>query len=174
MGSAFKERLNSLYAAFRFGNTKFLLEAFDEDIEFVSYSPQDAFPFLGHHRGKAAMENVLKAGYAEFEFVTYEPVFMVCEGEDAAVIIFARMVHRSTRRSIQTMIAHFLRFRGRQIVELREFMDSFGAVEQMLGHKIAIINSVAQMPRADVTVMLQTAWSAFAEKPALDRSSAAS
>jgi len=139
MNSPLRERLNSLYAAFRFGNVDFLLNAFEEDIEFVSYSPQGVFPFLGHHRGKSAMANVLKAGYAEFDFVTYEPVFMVCEGENAAVIIFARMIHRSTRRSIQTMIAHFMRFRGGQIVELREFMDSFSAVEQMLGRKIAIM-----------------------------------
>ncbi len=82
------------------------------------------------------MAVVLEAGYAEFEFITYEPVFMVCEAEDAAVIIFARFFHRRTRRSVQTMIAHFIRFREGRIIELREFMDSFGAVEQILGHKI--------------------------------------
>jgi ketosteroid isomerase-like protein len=136
MNSPLRARLNSLYAAFRFGNVGFLLNAFDDDVDFVSYSPQEVFPFLGHHRGKAAMADVLKAGYAEFEFVTFEPVFMVCEAEEAAVIVFARVIHRSTRRSIQTMIAHFLRFRDERIVELREFMDSISAVEQMLGHKI--------------------------------------
>ncbi len=131
-----KERLNALYAAFRLPKIDFLLDAFDEQIEFLSYAPLQAFPFLGHHRGKAEMAVVLEAGYAEFEFITYEPVFMVCEAEDAAVIIFARFFHRRTRRSVQTMIAHFIRFREGRIIELREFMDSFGAVEQILGHKI--------------------------------------
>jgi uncharacterized protein len=97
----------------------------------------EVFPFLGHRRGKAAMAEVLKAGYKEFEFVTYEPVFTVCEGsEAAAVIVFARFVHRRTGRSISTMIAHFFRFRQGQIVELREFMDSFGAVGQLLGRPL--------------------------------------
>jgi ketosteroid isomerase-like protein len=33
------------------------------------------------------------------------------------------------------MLAHFMRFRGGKIVELREFMDSFSAAEQALGRE---------------------------------------
>jgi len=132
-----RERLNSLYAAFKLANVDFLLNAFADDTEFISYSPLEVFPFLGHHRGKAAMAEVLKAGYEEFEFITYQPVFTVCEGNDAAaVIVYARFIHRKTGRSISIMIAHFLRFRQGQIVELREFMDSFGAVTQLLGRPL--------------------------------------
>ena len=132
-----RERLKSLYAAFKLANVDFLLNAFADDTEFISYSPLEVFPFLGHHRGKAAMAEVLKAGYEQFEFITYEPVFTVCEeSEAAAVIVFARFVHRRTGRSISTMIAHFFRFRQGQIVELREFMDSFGAVRQLLGRPL--------------------------------------
>jgi len=111
MQESTRERLNSLYAAFTLANIDFLLNAFDDEIEFIIYSPIEVFPFLGHHRGKAAMAKVLKSGYEEFEFVTYEPVFMVCEAEDAAVIVFARFIHRRTGRSISVMIAHFIRFR---------------------------------------------------------------
>ncbi len=137
MGSRLRERLEALYAAFKFANVEFLLNAFDSDIEFISYSPLEVFPFLGHHRGKAAMAEVLRAGYEQFEFITYEPVFTVCEGEDAAaVIVFARFTHHRTGRSISTMIAHFLRFRQGLIIELREFMDSFGAVRQLLGRPL--------------------------------------
>jgi uncharacterized protein len=135
-----RERLTSLYGAFRRANVDFLLNAFDDDIEFISYSPIEVFPFLGHHRGKAAMAEVLRAGYAEFEFVTYEPIFMVCEADDAAVITFARFIHRKTGRSISTMIAHFLRFQRGQIVELREFMDSFHTVKQLLGRESDLEN----------------------------------
>jgi ketosteroid isomerase-like protein len=34
------------------------------------------------------------------------------------------------------MIAHFLRFRNGRIVELREFMDSFHTVKQLLGREL--------------------------------------
>jgi ketosteroid isomerase-like protein len=80
---------------------------------------------------------VLKAGYDEFDFITYEPVFMVCEGDDAAVIVFARFVHRKTGRSITTIIAHFMRFNQGRMIELREFMDSFSAVKQLLGKQLS-------------------------------------
>ena len=137
MSAALRERLNSLYAAFKLGNADFLLNAFDEEIEFISYSPLDVFPFLGHHRGKTAMGEALSAGYAQFEFITYEPVMTVCEAEDAAAaVVFARVIHRQTGRAVQMMIAHFLRFRNGKIVEMREFMDSFRAVEQIIWRKI--------------------------------------
>ncbi|MDR3420043.1 MAG: nuclear transport factor 2 family protein [Xanthobacteraceae bacterium] len=136
MNVSLRERLNSLYAAFKLGKIDFVLNSFDDDIEFISYSPTEVFPFLGHHRGKAAMAEVLKSGYEEFEFISYEPVFMVCEAEDAAVVSFARFIHRRTGRSVSTMIAHFLRFRQGRVVELREFMDSFHAVKQLLGREL--------------------------------------
>ena len=131
-----RERLSAIYEAFRQAKVDFVLNAIDDDVEFISYSPIEVFPFLGHHRGKAAMAEVLKSGYAQFEFIAYQPVFTVCEGDDAAVIIFARFIQRKTGRSISTMIAHFLRFRNGRIVELREFMDSFHTVKQLLGREL--------------------------------------
>ena len=119
-----------------------MLNAVDDSIEFISYSPLEVFPFLGHQRGKAAFVEVLQAGYREFEFMTYEPVFTVCEGEDAAaVILFARFKHRGSGRLISTMIAHFLRFHRGKIVELREFMDSFSAIGQLLGRLLDLAPS---------------------------------
>lgn len=136
MTESLRQRLDAIYEAFRRAKIDFVLNAIDDDVEFISYSPVEIFPFLGHHRGKTAMAEVLKTGYAQFEFITYQPVFTVCEGEDAAVIIFARFVQRRTGRSISTMIAHFLRFRHGRVVELREFMDSFNTVKQLLGREL--------------------------------------
>ena len=132
-----RERLETLYAAFRLAKVNFLLNAFADDVEFISSSPLEVFPFLGHHRGKAAMAEVLRAGYEEFEFLTYEPILTVCEGEEAAaLIVFTRFIRRRTGRSISTTIAHFLRFRDGLIIELREILDSFGAVRQLLGRPL--------------------------------------
>ena len=136
MNESVRVQLKTIYEAFRQAKIDFVLNAFDDDVEFISYSPIEIFPFLGHHRGKAAMAAVLKSGYAQFEFISYQPIFTVCEGDDAAVIIFARFIHRRTGRSISTMIAHFLRFRHGRIVELREFMDSFHTVKQLLGREL--------------------------------------
>jgi len=136
MSDVLRERLGALYAAMKLGQLDFVLNAVDDDIEYISYSPLKIFPFLGHRRGKAAMAAVLRGAHLAFDVVSCEPVSMVIEGETAAVILFTRAINRITGRSVQGMLAHFMRFRNGKIVELREFMDSLQAAEQALGREL--------------------------------------
>jgi len=136
MTEVLRERLGALYAAMKLGQVDFVLNAVDDDIEYISDSPLKIFPFLGHRRGKAAMSAVLRGAHLAFDVVSCEPVSMVIEGETAAVILFTRAINRITGRSVQGMLAHFMRFRNGKIVELREFMDSLHAAEQALGREL--------------------------------------
>jgi len=136
MAEALRERLATLYTAVKLGQLDFVLNAIDDDIEYISYSPIKVFPFLGHRRGKTAMSLVLRGAHLAFDFVSCEPVSMVVESDNAAVIVFTRAVNRATGRSVQGMLAHFMRFRDGKLVELREFMDSFSAAEQALGRSL--------------------------------------
>ena len=52
--------------------------------------------------------------------------------------MLARLRQRTTGRIIQLFIADFIRLENNRIVELREFMDSFDAVQQVLGREIEI------------------------------------
>jgi ketosteroid isomerase-like protein len=135
MNDVLRERLRTLYAAVKLGQLDFVLNSVDDDIEYISYSPIKVFPFLGHRRGKAAMSEVLRNAHLAFDFVSCEPVSIVIEADNAATIVFTRVVNRQTGRSIQGMLAHFMRFRDGKIAELREFMDSFSAAEQALGRE---------------------------------------
>jgi len=136
--SALHARLDTLYAAFRRGQIDFVLNSFDDEIEFISNAPVEVFPFLGHRRGKSAVAEVIKSVHAEFDILSYEPVSALVESDQAAVMLFARGVSRKTGRSIQLAIAHFLKFRNDKIIELREFMDSFSAAEQALGRPLDV------------------------------------
>lgn len=138
MKDVLRNRLQSLSQAYAQGRLEFVTNFIDEDIDFVSYAPVNVFPCLGRQRGKAAVARSLETIHAHFEFHTYKPVLMVVEEHDAAVIIQASATQRATGRVIQLMLAQFLRFRGGHIVELREFMDSFDAVEQVLGREINV------------------------------------
>ena len=131
-----RAQIDAIYAAYARGAFDFVLNAIADDIDFVSYAPVDLFPYLGHHRGKAEFAASMRAAHAEFEYLTYQPVFVVVEKDDAAVILLARLKQRSTGRIIQLFVADFLRFRDGRIVELREFIDSFDAVQQVLGREI--------------------------------------
>jgi ketosteroid isomerase-like protein len=131
-----RSRIDALYTAYRTGRLDFVLNSFHDDAEFISYAPTDVFPYLGHQRGKPAIAETMKKVHADFEILTYHPVFMVVEGNDAGVVVMARLRQHATDRIIRLMVAHFIRFRDGRIVELREFMDSFDAVQQVLGHEI--------------------------------------
>ena len=136
MSEVLRERLRTLYAAVKLGQIDFVLNSIDDDVEYISYAPVKVFPFLGHQRSKAAMSLALRCAHLAFDFVSCKPVLMVIEAENAAAIVFTRAVSRATGRSVQGMLTHFMRFRDGKLIEIREFMDSFRAAEQMLGRDL--------------------------------------
>ena len=133
-----RARLYDLYHAFGKGNLAFVLNSFHANAEFISYAPQEIIPFLGRQHGKAAIAEAMKKAHADFEHLSYQPIFMVVERDDAAVILTARLRQRATGRIVTLLIAHFLHFDNGLIVELREFMDSFDLVQQVLGREIDV------------------------------------
>jgi uncharacterized protein len=136
MDDSLRTRLYALYAAFAAGRIDDVLRDFDDGVVMTSYAPIEVFPALGRRQGKAAVADTMRKMHADFEHLGYTPVFMVTEAEAAAVIVLARLRQRATDRIIQLFIAHFLSLRNGRIVELREFMDSFDAVQQVLGREI--------------------------------------
>ena len=138
MSELLRKRLFELYSAYAEGRIDEVLREFDDGVVMTSYAPVDVFPYLGRKQGKAAVAATMKTAHAEFDYLAYQPIFMVTEQEDAAVIVLARLRQRATDRIIQLFIADFIRFDKGRIVEIREFMDSFDAVQQVLGREIVI------------------------------------
>ena len=124
--------------AYAEGRIDDVLRDFDDAVVMTSYAPVDIFPFLGRKQGKAAVADTMKAAHAAFEYLSYQPIFMVTEQEDAAVIVLTRLRQRTTGRIIQLFVADFIRFQNGRIIELRQFMDSFDAVQQVLGREISV------------------------------------
>jgi hypothetical protein len=138
MSELLRKRLYDLYAAFAAGRIDDALRDFDDTVVMTSYAPIEVFPALGRRQGKAAVAVTMHAMHADFEHLSYTPIFMVTEADTAAVIILARLRQRATDRIIQLFVAHFLRLYDDRIIELREFMDSFDAVQQVLGREISL------------------------------------
>lgn len=138
MSEQLRERIYDLYAAYSKGKFDFVLNHFDERAEFTSYAPVEVFPYLGRRHGRAAIAETMNKIKLEFETIAFHPIFIVAGNEDAAAILLARLRQRATGRIIQLLLAHFLRLREGRIVELREFMDSFDAAQQVLGHQLKL------------------------------------
>jgi ketosteroid isomerase-like protein len=138
MSEELRARIYDLYTAYRMGRIDFVLNSYDDDAELISYAPIEVFPYLGRQRGKAAIAETMKRVHATFEILSYQPIFMVVEKDNAGTIVMARLRQRSTDRIIQLLVAHFIRLRDDRIIEMREFMDSFDAVQQVLGREIDV------------------------------------
>ena len=110
----------------------------DDDVEWTISGPVDVLPFCGTRHGKAAVldmvERLVPAVFRIFNFV---PDAMLVDGDQAATL--SRLQARSgDGRVISYRLAHFVRFRAGKIVRNIALIDSFDAVEQVLGHPLDV------------------------------------
>jgi ketosteroid isomerase-like protein len=133
-----RRHIVALYAAYAEGNFAPVFDACDDDIDFLSYAPRDVFPYLGHRRGKTELATTFQAARLRFEYVTLQPLSVVIENDNAAVVLLSRQRQRSTGRIIQLFRAQFIRFRAGRVIRIRDFLDSFDAVQQVLGREIKL------------------------------------
>ena len=116
-------------------------------VEWTVSGPIDVLPFCGVFRGKAAVldligrrvPSVLKV----FSFVAES---MLIDGDQVA------MLHRQSGRRdtdgrvISYRVANFIRFADDKVIANISLIDSFDAVEQVLGHPLAVHVSPAIDP----------------------------
>ena len=76
-----RKRLYELYAAYAAGRIDEVLREYDDNVTITSYAPVDIFPYLGRKQGKTAVAATMHAAHAAFEYLSYQPVFMVTEQE---------------------------------------------------------------------------------------------
>ena len=108
-----------------------------DDVDWVIYAPVSVFPFAGPRRGRHAVMMAL-AGLAEvYALLNYTREIVMVDGDRAAVVTDASYRQRSTGRTLRFRIASFLRFADGQLIEFREFTDTFDLVEQTLGRELA-------------------------------------
>ena len=110
-----------------------------DDVEWTISGPVDVLPFCGVHRGKADVLDLIKRRVPEvlrvFSFLPDE--FLV---EDDQVATLNRLSARRTDdgRVISYRVANFIRFRDDKVIENLSLLDSFDAVEQLLGHSLSV------------------------------------
>jgi len=125
--------VKALYKAYGDGDFDRVAALIHNDIDWIIYGPVQVFPFQGPRRGKAAVLQALAAIGKDYSLERYTPEIVIVEGDRAAVLSDAAFVQRSTNRMLRLRLVNFLRFQDGQLIEFREFSDTFDAVEQALG-----------------------------------------
>jgi ketosteroid isomerase-like protein len=138
-GTVSRAVVEAFYAAYSRRDASRLAAFLDDAVEWTISGPVDLLPFCGTRRGKAAVLKWIgqRASYVfdGFEFV---PSTVLVDGEQVARLSRMRGTRRDDGRPISFRLAQFIRFRNGKVIEYISIIDSFDAVEQMLGHPLDV------------------------------------
>ncbi len=108
-----------------------------DDIAFTANAPVDLLPHMGHRQGKAAMREMWTAVHARYSDMRCEVPIIVAEGDRVAANIRVFFRKSSNARMVQFDIAAFYTFREGRIAQIREIIDTFDMVEQVLERDVS-------------------------------------
>ena len=115
-----------------------------DDVDWMSIGPVEMLGFCGPRRGKTAVievfERLIPAVVAVTSYVTD---ILLVDGDRAAGLNRLTGRLHATGRVITCRLANFMRFRDGKICEYRSLMDSFAAVEELIGQRLDFHQGIA-------------------------------
>jgi len=110
-----------------------------EQVTWTISGPVDILPFCGKRSGKAVVLKLLDRDIPAFlEKRRLVPSVMLVDGDRAAVFGRLTASRGDIGRKISYRIAQFVRFENERVVEYTSIIDSFDAVEQVLGQQLTL------------------------------------
>jgi len=142
--------VEAFYHALAIRDLDTLATYLDDDVVWTIGGPVDILPFCGQRVGKDLVMKLLVRDIPTFlSGRRFVPNVMLVDGDRAAVLGKLTATKRAGGRAISYRIAHFMQFRNEKVVDYVSILDSFDAVEQMLGHTL----DVSDKRRADSNVV---------------------
>ena len=132
-----KQRVLHLLDTITRGDLEGALACCTEDVDFLTHAPIDVLTHMGPRHGKAELREfwlTVGSRYSEFR---YKVPQIIADGDEVAVYLQAHFKKRSNDRVVQFDMAVFYRLRNGQIAEIREIIDSYDLVQQVLEREIA-------------------------------------
>jgi uncharacterized protein len=134
-----RQRVLNFLDLFSTGDIEGALSRCTDDVEFFSNAPVDILPHMGHHHGKAELKKMWETVHSRYSGMRYEVPILIAEGDQVAANIRAFFRKRSNERVVQFDIATFYALRDGCIARIREIVDTFDLVEQVLERDVAAI-----------------------------------
>lgn len=134
-----RQRVLNFLDVFYSGDIDGALARCTDDIEFTANAPVDLLPHMGHRQGKAAMREMWSAVHARYSDMRHEVPILVAEGDKVAAHIRVFFRKRGNQRVVQFDIAAFFTLRDGLIAQIREIIDTFDLVEQLLERDVSAV-----------------------------------
>jgi uncharacterized protein len=134
-----RQRVLNFLDAFYAGDIEGALAHCSDDVDFLANAPIDILPHMGHRRGKAEVRQMWQTIHARYSSMRYELPIIVAEGDRVAVIIRVFFRKRSNDRIVQFDLAAFYILRDGRIAEIREILDTFDLVQQVLERDVGAV-----------------------------------
>jgi len=134
-----RQRVLNFLDMFSTGDLDGAMSRCTDDIEFFSNAPVDILPHMGLRHGKADLMDMWKTVHTRYSSMRYEIPILIAEGDQVAANIRAFFRKRSNARVVQFDIATFYTLREGRIARIREIMDTFDLVAQVLERDLAAL-----------------------------------
>lgn len=127
-----RQRVLNFLAAYYSGDLEGALARCSDDIDLTAPAPVDVLPHMGRRTGKDQVRSTWQTVHSRYSSLRYEIRDLVAEDDKVAVNLRAFFRKRSNGRTVQFDIAVFFTLRDGRIREIREIMDTFDLVQQVL------------------------------------------
>ncbi|WP_375157227.1 nuclear transport factor 2 family protein [Bradyrhizobium sp. RDT46] len=131
-----RQRVLNLLDAFVGGDIEAALSCCTDDVDFLTHAPIDVLPHMGPRHGKAELRELWQTIWSRYSEIRYKAPRIVAEGEAVATYMQTYFRKRSNDRIVQFDMAVFYTFRGGLVAEIREIIDSYDLVQQVLEREI--------------------------------------
>ena len=131
-----RQRVVHLLDAFARGDIETALSCCTADVDFLTHAPIDVLPHMVPRHGKDELRELWQTIWARYSEIRYRAPHILAEGDAVATYVQAHFRKRSNGRIVQFDMAVFYRFRGGLVAEIRESIDSYDLVQQVLEREI--------------------------------------
>ena len=134
-----RQRVLNFLDVYYAGGIEGALDRCTDDIAFLANAPIDILPHMGQHRGKAALRQMWTTIHERYSEMRYEAPVVVAQGNLVAAQLRVFFRKRTNARVVQFDVAVFYTLRDGLITEIREIIDTFDLVQQVLERDISAL-----------------------------------
>ena len=142
-----RQRVLNFLEVFYSGDIEGALSRCSDDVEFFSNAPVDILPHMGPHSGRAEMRAMWQMVHTRYYDMRHEVRGIVAEDDKVAVDLRLFFKKSLNNRIVQFDLAAFYTLRDGRINHIREIIDTFDLVQQVLERDIAAALAVTKPDR---------------------------